>query len=131
MNVRDTQSATVGGLKTADLLAALGQLGLDGRDLCRTPGMVRKVRLGDIPGRGDRQESIGGPPLNTGRAVGRSPPRARSSPSPCRWNNCTRGASGFLTDVRPSPTPLTSTHFHTGDALARAFASLRKVDSRS
>jgi hypothetical protein len=35
MSVRDTRSATVGGLQTADLLAALGQIGLDRGELCR------------------------------------------------------------------------------------------------
>jgi AraC-like DNA-binding protein len=39
MSVRDTQSATVGGLQTADLLAALGQLGLDRDELCRAAGV--------------------------------------------------------------------------------------------
>src|SRR5262249_50603604 len=41
MSVRDTQSATVGGLQTADLLAALGQLGLDRDELCRAAGVDR------------------------------------------------------------------------------------------
>src|SRR5262245_862497 len=39
MTVRDTQSATVGGLQTADLLTALGQLGLDREELCRAAGV--------------------------------------------------------------------------------------------
>jgi AraC-like DNA-binding protein len=43
MTVRDTQSATVGGLQTADLLAALGQLGLDRDELCRAAGVDRQA----------------------------------------------------------------------------------------
>jgi AraC-like DNA-binding protein len=43
MSVRDTQSATVGGLQTADLLAALGQLGLDRNELCRAAGVDRQA----------------------------------------------------------------------------------------
>jgi AraC-like DNA-binding protein len=43
MSVRDTQSATVGGLQTADLLAALGQLGLDQDALCRAAGVDRQA----------------------------------------------------------------------------------------
>ena len=43
MSVRDTQSATVGGLQTADLLAALGQLGLDRDELCRAAGVDRQA----------------------------------------------------------------------------------------
>jgi Arabinose-binding domain of AraC transcription regulator, N-term len=42
MTVRDTQSATVGGLQTADLLAALGQLGLDRDEVCRAAGVDRQ-----------------------------------------------------------------------------------------
>jgi Arabinose-binding domain of AraC transcription regulator, N-term len=42
MTVRDTQ-ATVGGLQTADLLAALGQLGLDREELCRAAGVDRQA----------------------------------------------------------------------------------------
>jgi AraC-like DNA-binding protein len=42
MSVRDTQ-ATVGGLQTADLLAALGQLGLDRDELCRAAGVDRQA----------------------------------------------------------------------------------------
>src|SRR5262245_42458044 len=38
MRVRDTQ-ATVDGIQTADLLAALGQLGLDRNELCRAAGV--------------------------------------------------------------------------------------------
>ena len=41
MSVRDAQSATVGGLQTADLLAALGQLGLDRDELCLAAGVDR------------------------------------------------------------------------------------------
>src|SRR5262245_54716705 len=41
MGVRDTQT-TVGGLQTADLLAALGQLGLDRDELCRAAGVDRQ-----------------------------------------------------------------------------------------
>jgi len=48
MSVRDTQSATVGGLQTADLLAALGQLGLDRDELCRAAGVDRPAL--DRPG---------------------------------------------------------------------------------
>jgi AraC-like DNA-binding protein len=43
MTVRDTQSATVGGLQTADLLTALGQLGLDRDELCRAAGVDRQA----------------------------------------------------------------------------------------
>src|SRR5262245_66430178 len=43
MSVRDTQSATVGGLQTADLLVALGQLGLDRDELCRAAGVDRRA----------------------------------------------------------------------------------------
>src|SRR5262245_15847423 len=43
MSVRDTQLATVGGLQTADLLAALGQLGLDRDELCRAAGVDRQA----------------------------------------------------------------------------------------
>jgi AraC-like DNA-binding protein len=43
MSVRDTRSATVGGLQTADLLTALGQLGLDGDELCRAAGVDRQA----------------------------------------------------------------------------------------
>src|SRR5262245_66584120 len=43
MTVRDTQSATVGGLQTADLLTALGQLGLDREELCRAAGVDRQA----------------------------------------------------------------------------------------
>jgi AraC-like DNA-binding protein len=39
MSVRDTRSATVGGLQTLDLLAALAQLGLDRAELCRAAGV--------------------------------------------------------------------------------------------
>src|SRR5260370_21736035 len=39
----DTQSATVGGLQTADLLTALGQLGLDRDELCRAAGVDREA----------------------------------------------------------------------------------------
>src|SRR5215471_10455066 len=42
MGVRDTQT-TVGGLQTADLLAALGQLGLDRDELCRAAGVDRQA----------------------------------------------------------------------------------------
>jgi AraC-like DNA-binding protein len=43
MTVRDTQSATVGGLQTANLLTALGQLGLDRDELCRTAGVDQQA----------------------------------------------------------------------------------------
>jgi AraC-like DNA-binding protein len=43
MGVRDTRSATVGGLQTADLLAALGQLGLDRDELCHAAGVDRQA----------------------------------------------------------------------------------------
>jgi len=43
MSVRDTRSATVGGLQTADLLAALGQLGLDQDELCRAACVDRQA----------------------------------------------------------------------------------------
>jgi AraC-like DNA-binding protein len=43
MSVRDTQSATVGGLQTLDLLAALAQLGLDRDELCRAAGVDRQA----------------------------------------------------------------------------------------
>src|SRR5215471_5146972 len=43
MTVRDSHSATVGGLQTADLLTALGQLGLDRDDLCRAAGVDRQA----------------------------------------------------------------------------------------
>jgi AraC-like DNA-binding protein len=43
MTVRDTQSATVGGLQTADLLAALAQLRLDRDELCRAAGVDRQA----------------------------------------------------------------------------------------
>jgi hypothetical protein len=43
MSVRDTRSATVGGLQTLDLLAALAQLGLDPDELCRTAGVDRQA----------------------------------------------------------------------------------------
>jgi hypothetical protein len=43
MTVRDTRSATVGGLQTADLLTALGQLGLDREELCRAAGANRQA----------------------------------------------------------------------------------------
>jgi AraC-like DNA-binding protein len=39
MSVRDTRSATVGGLQTLDLLAALAQLGLDRDELCCAAGV--------------------------------------------------------------------------------------------
>jgi len=39
MSMRDTRSATVGGLQTLDLLAALAQLGLDRDELCRAAGV--------------------------------------------------------------------------------------------
>src|SRR5262245_58140589 len=39
MRVRDTQSATVGGLQMLDLLAALAQLGLDPDELCHAAGV--------------------------------------------------------------------------------------------
>jgi hypothetical protein len=42
MSVRDTQ-ATVGGLETADLLAALGQLGLDRDELCCAASVDRQA----------------------------------------------------------------------------------------
>ena len=42
MSVRDTR-ATVGGFQTADLLAALGQLGLDPDELCRAAGVDRQA----------------------------------------------------------------------------------------
>jgi AraC-like DNA-binding protein len=42
MSGLDTQ-ATVGGLQTADLLAALGQLGLDRDELCRAAGLDRQA----------------------------------------------------------------------------------------
>jgi hypothetical protein len=42
MSVRDAQSATVGGLQTADLLTALEQLGLDRDELCRAAGVDRQ-----------------------------------------------------------------------------------------
>jgi AraC-like DNA-binding protein len=41
MSVRDARSATVGGLQTLDLLAALAQLGLDPDELCRAAGVDR------------------------------------------------------------------------------------------
>ena len=41
--VRDTRSATVGGLQTADLLAALGQFRLDRDGLCRAGGVDRQA----------------------------------------------------------------------------------------
>jgi len=43
MSVRDTQSATVGGLQTGDLLTALGRLGLDRDELCRAAGVDRQT----------------------------------------------------------------------------------------
>src|SRR5262245_57103504 len=43
MTVRDTQSATVGGLQTADLLTSLGQLGLGREELCRATGVDRQA----------------------------------------------------------------------------------------
>jgi hypothetical protein len=43
MRVRDTRSATVGGLQTLDLLAALAQLGLDRDELCRAAGVDREA----------------------------------------------------------------------------------------
>src|SRR5262245_25178568 len=43
MSERGTESATVGGLQTADLLAALGQLGLDREELCRAAGVDRQA----------------------------------------------------------------------------------------
>src|SRR5262245_49439744 len=43
MTVRDTQSATVGGLQTADLLTAMGQLGLDREELCRAAGVDQQA----------------------------------------------------------------------------------------
>src|SRR4029077_7799083 len=43
MRVRDTRSATVGGLQTLDLLTALGQLGLDRDELCRAAGVDRQA----------------------------------------------------------------------------------------
>jgi len=42
MSVRDAQ-ATVGGLQTLDLLAALGQLGLDRDELCRAAALDRQA----------------------------------------------------------------------------------------
>src|SRR4029077_16686740 len=42
MSVRDTRSATVGGLQTLDLLAALAQIGLDRDELCRAAGVDRQ-----------------------------------------------------------------------------------------
>jgi AraC-like DNA-binding protein len=43
MSVRDTRSATVGGLQTLDLLAALAQLGLDRDELCRAAGVDQQA----------------------------------------------------------------------------------------
>jgi len=43
MSVRDTQSATVGGLQILDLLAALAQLGLDQDELCHAAGVDRRA----------------------------------------------------------------------------------------
>jgi hypothetical protein len=43
MRVLDTRSATVGGLQTLDLLAALAQLGLDRDELCRAAGVDRQA----------------------------------------------------------------------------------------
>jgi len=43
MSVRDTQSATVGGLQMLDLLAALAQLGLDPDELCDAAGVDRQA----------------------------------------------------------------------------------------
>ena len=43
MSVWGTRSATVGGLQTADLLAALGQLGLDRDELCRAAGVDQQA----------------------------------------------------------------------------------------
>ena len=43
MRVRDTRSATVGGLQMLDLLAALAQLGLDRDELCRAAGVDRQA----------------------------------------------------------------------------------------
>ena len=43
MSVRDTRSATVGGLQTLDLLAALAQLGLDPDELCRAAGVDQQA----------------------------------------------------------------------------------------
>ena len=48
MSVRDTPSATVGGLQTSDLLAALAQLGLDRDELCRAAGVDQQAL--DTPG---------------------------------------------------------------------------------
>src|SRR5262245_33808485 len=39
----DTQSASVGGLQTTDLLTALGQLGLDRDELCGAAGVDRQA----------------------------------------------------------------------------------------
>src|SRR5262245_39388667 len=43
MRVGDTRSATVGGLQTLDLLAALAQLGLDRDELCFTAGVDQQA----------------------------------------------------------------------------------------
>ena len=43
MSVRDARSATVGGLQTLDLLAALAQLGLDRDQLCHAAGVDRQA----------------------------------------------------------------------------------------
>jgi len=43
MRVRDALSATVGGLQTLDLLAALAQLGLDRDQLCHAAGVDRQA----------------------------------------------------------------------------------------
>jgi AraC-like DNA-binding protein len=43
MSARETRSATVGGLQTLDLLAALAQLGLDRDELCRAAGVDRQA----------------------------------------------------------------------------------------
>jgi AraC-like DNA-binding protein len=43
MRVRDSRSATVGGLQTLDLLAALAQFGLDRDELCRAAGVDRQA----------------------------------------------------------------------------------------
>jgi hypothetical protein len=43
MSLPDTRSATVGGLQTLDLLAALAQLGLDPDELCRAAGVDQQA----------------------------------------------------------------------------------------
>src|SRR5262249_8440508 len=58
MSVWGTRSATVGGLQTADLLAALGQLGLDRDELCRAAGVDRQA-LNSLDSRIPTEQFVG------------------------------------------------------------------------